>query len=202
MSQTLRRIEHQLDDWGRPAWLAAMVGGFIIFWPVGLAILGYMIWSGRMGCSARSNGRRRKWAERWETKMNAWGMQAKAFEPTGNRAFDEYREETLKRLEQEAKEFTDFLERLRMAKDRQEFEDFMRDRQRRRDEGEAGDDGTSEPSSGINGAPEPGPNRPGGPTSAAGTAGAGGGASGPGFGGFQGAPASYASVPRTGTQIS
>ena len=33
----------RLDDYGRPAWIAVMVLGFIVFWPIGLAILAYMI---------------------------------------------------------------------------------------------------------------------------------------------------------------
>ena len=37
-----------LDDRGKGAWIAAMVLGFIVFWPVGLALLAYMIWSKRM----------------------------------------------------------------------------------------------------------------------------------------------------------
>lgn len=40
----------RMDDFGRPAWIALMVAGFILFWPVGLAILAFMLWSGRMGC--------------------------------------------------------------------------------------------------------------------------------------------------------
>ncbi len=131
MTDALGRLESQLDAWGRPAWIIAMVAGFIVFWPIGLALLLYMIWSGRMGCG-RSGGRwQRRVADKWEKKMGAWGMQAKAYEPTGNRAFDEYREETLRRLEDEAREFTAFLDRLRMAKDRQEFEDFMTERRNR-----------------------------------------------------------------------
>ncbi len=47
---------------------------------------------------------------------------------SGNLAFDEYREETLKRLEQEQQEFTGFLERLRGAKDKSEFDQFLADR--------------------------------------------------------------------------
>ena len=54
-----------------------------------------------------------------------------AMRPTGNRAFDEYRAEALRRLEEEAQEFQAFLERLRMAKDRAEFDDFMRERRNR-----------------------------------------------------------------------
>src|SRR5207302_272490 len=50
---------------------------------------------------------------------------------SGNRAFDEYREETLRRLEEEQREFHDFLGRLRMAKDKAEFDQFMADRRAR-----------------------------------------------------------------------
>jgi hypothetical protein len=39
--------------------------------------------------------------------------------------------ETLRRLEEEQKEFRDFLERLRHAKDKAEFDQFMADRRSR-----------------------------------------------------------------------
>ncbi len=51
--------------------------------------------------------------------------------PSGNRAFDDYRAETLKRLEDEQREFKEFLERLRVAKDRAEFDQFMAARRER-----------------------------------------------------------------------
>jgi hypothetical protein len=44
---------------------------------------------------------------------------------SGNRASDEYRQETLQRLEEEQVEFRNFLERLRHAKDKEEFDAFM-----------------------------------------------------------------------------
>jgi len=44
---------------------------------------------------------------------------------SGNRAFDEYRADTLRRLEEEQQEFKDFLSRLRHAKDKEEFDAFM-----------------------------------------------------------------------------
>jgi hypothetical protein len=50
---------------------------------------------------------------------------------TGNRAFDEYRADALRKLEEEAVEFRAFLERLRMAKDRAEFDDYMTERKSR-----------------------------------------------------------------------
>ncbi|MEO1458271.1 MAG: DUF2852 domain-containing protein [Pseudomonadota bacterium] len=112
-----QRVEDTLDQWGKPAWIASMVAGFVLFWPIGLAILGYMIWSGRMGCGSK----RRHWRK--------WG---KAMErPTGNSAFDDYREETLRRLEDEQEAFTAFLKRLRDAKDRAEFDRFRAERDAR-----------------------------------------------------------------------
>jgi hypothetical protein len=55
-----------------------------------------------------------------------WGVSS-----SGNRAFDDYRAETLRRLEQEQREFREFLDRLRMAKDKVEFDQFMAERTRR-----------------------------------------------------------------------
>jgi hypothetical protein len=114
--------------------------GFIVFWPIGLAILAYLIWSGRMGCG-RHYGDLQQWRdraaekwerkrERWERHMQRWGGSPE-MRSSGNRAFDEYRKEALQRLEEEANEFRSFLERLRMAKDRAEFDDFMRERRNR-----------------------------------------------------------------------
>ena len=50
---------------------------------------------------------------------------------SGNRAFDEYKAETLRRMEEEQKDFGAFLERLRFAKDKSEFDQFMADRRNR-----------------------------------------------------------------------
>ena len=47
---------------------------------------------------------------------------------SGNQAFDDYRAETLRRLEDEQREFQEFLVRLRKARDKQEFDQFMAER--------------------------------------------------------------------------
>ena len=112
VAEWLGAAERKLDEHGKPAWIVAMVAGFILVWPVGLAILFYMIWSGRMG--GKCNG--------WKRRMGGYGA------PTGNAAFDEYREETLRRLEDEQKAFTTFLDQLRRAKDKAEFDQFMASR--------------------------------------------------------------------------
>jgi hypothetical protein len=54
---------------------------------------------------------------------------------SGNRAFDDYRTETLKRLEEEQREFREFLDRLRFAKDKTEFDQFMAERRNRQPDG-------------------------------------------------------------------
>jgi hypothetical protein len=126
-------LVRQLDDYGKPAWIAAMILGFVAFWPIGLAILGYLIWSGRMGC-----GQHRKrqhwvdWCGRQTERTDTWRAA-----PSGNAAFDEYRADTLKRLEDEFEDFQAFLEQLRMAKDKQEFDAFMASRKTADDSPEA-----------------------------------------------------------------
>lgn len=123
----------KLDDFGRPAWIALMVLSFIVFWPLGLAMLAFLLWSGRMGhgwgCRSFDNRWQQRMADRWdrfEQRRDRWGHGGgRGSSSSGNRAFDEYRDETLKRLEEEQREFREFLERLRLAKDRSEFDQFM-----------------------------------------------------------------------------
>ena len=86
----LRRAEAWMDDKGRGAWIAAMVLGFVFFWPAGLALVAYMTvtnrWSKQMfrsSCAAR--------------KSRHWAMHA-ASRPSGNTAFDAYKADTLRRL--------------------------------------------------------------------------------------------------------
>jgi hypothetical protein len=122
------QVALKLDDIGWPAWIALMVIGFVVFWPIGLAILAYIIWSGRMGCGKRH---RAEWREhKFKEKFGKWMGPGPAgpMYSTGNRAFDEYRADTLRRLEDEARDFQGFLDRLRMAKDKEEFDQFMSDR--------------------------------------------------------------------------
>lgn len=125
------RAETWLDDRGKGAWIAAMVLGFIFFWPVGLAILAYMIWSKRM--FSKSNGCNMSRRDRHQSFYAARA----AMRPSGNSTFDAYKTETLRRLEDEQRAFEDFLTRLREAKDKAEFDHFMEDRSRRANPGDA-----------------------------------------------------------------
>jgi hypothetical protein len=126
----------------RPYWRAhpgliiATILGFMLWWPVGLAFLLFTLGSRRMGCwnHDRWDGRPDRWQnkvermqwkmERMRDRMERHGF---GFGPpsSGNRAFDEYRQDTLRRLEEEQKEFKEFLGRLRHAKDKEEFDAFM-----------------------------------------------------------------------------
>jgi hypothetical protein len=115
-----------------PFRIVLIVLGFMVWWPIGLAILFYTLWSRKMGCW--SNDRFESKMQRMQYKMDrmrdhmersGFGFRGFGAPSSGNRAFDEYRMETLRRLEEEQKEFKDFLERLRQAKDKEEFDAFM-----------------------------------------------------------------------------
>ena len=143
MDDAMTTIAARIDDIGKPAWIALTVLGLIFFWPLGLLLLGYLIGSGRMGCWGPHS------AERWQHKMDRmqrrmqekmqrmqggggfWGGPAYS-QSSGNRAFDDYRAETLRRLEEEQREFREFLDRLRQAKDKAEFDQFMAEMRTRR----------------------------------------------------------------------
>ena len=121
-----------LDTPWHPGWIAVTILGFIIWWPIGLALLFFTLGSRRMSCWS-SQDRWQNKVERMQYKMDRMRdrMERRGFgfgfgPPTsGNRAFDEYRAETLSRLEEEQREFKDFLVRLRHAKDKEEFDQFM-----------------------------------------------------------------------------
>ncbi|MEX0760224.1 MAG: DUF2852 domain-containing protein [Tistlia sp.] len=122
-------VAAKLDDLGKPAWIGLMALGFILFWPVGLAVLAYMIWSGRMLCwNGAKMGKMGKARGRWYGPCGGGRRHA---DTSGNTAFDEYRAETMRRLEEEQNEFMSFLDRLRQAKDKAEFDQFMAERRNR-----------------------------------------------------------------------
>jgi Protein of unknown function (DUF2852) len=127
---TFRRAEAWMDQRGKGAWIAAMVLGFILFWPVGLALLAYMIWGKQMFARSCSSNRHRL-GRNPDAMHQDWSHRAWHGSPaTGNAAFDSYKAEALRRLEEEQQAFEAFLQRLRNSKDKSEFDAFMDDRAR------------------------------------------------------------------------
>ena len=125
-------------DW-TPATIALMVLGFIVFWPLGLAMLAYILFGDRLHAFKREANdkmdgfykscRRGGWHGR---DRGGWHRD------TGNVAFDDWRKAELERIEEERRkldtmreEFDSYLRELRRAKDQEEFDRFMRDRNNR-----------------------------------------------------------------------
>ena len=114
---------------GRPprGWeIAGIVLGFVFAWPLALA---YLVWK-FMGYPVPRDAK--AFFERTFARLGDTGHGGQGFAPTGNLAFDEYRraelarlEEERRRLDEEAQAFASFVEELKRAKDRQEFDAFM-----------------------------------------------------------------------------
>ena len=68
--------------------------------------------------------------DEWAAGKNRRKHTSRASGSTGNTAFDDYRAETLRRLEDEQDEFKGFLDRLRRAKDKAELDEFLAQRRR------------------------------------------------------------------------
>ena len=121
-------------DW-TPATIALMVLGFVVFWPLGLAMLAYIIFGERLQGFKRDANRKadgifascRRTKNRYQSHFT-----------TGNVAFDDWRKAELDRLDEERRkldemreEFDNYARELRRAKDQEEFDRFMRERQNR-----------------------------------------------------------------------
>ncbi|MEP9397688.1 DUF2852 domain-containing protein [Mesorhizobium sp. KR2-14] len=135
----------------RPAWtpatIALMVIGFMVFWPLGLAMLAYIIWGDRLDGFKRDVNRATDGIFAGCRKASY-----RAHSGTGNVAFDDWREKELERLAEERRkldetltEFDDYMRELRRAKDQEEFDRFMANRNR------------SKPTASARGGPDAGP---------------------------------------------
>jgi hypothetical protein len=135
----------------RPAWtpatIAMMVLGFMIFWPLGLAMLAYILWGDRLD-EFKSDVNRAtdnmannfKCGGRWGRRQH----HSSSAHSTGNVAFDDWREAEVARLEEERRkldemrnEFDEYLRELRRAKDADEFEEFMKSKKPKSSSGES-----------------------------------------------------------------
>ena len=140
----------------QPRWrvieIAAVVVGFMIWWAVGLTLLLVKLWRNRQGyptdmVTAARGAFEENVMKRWPGLTRGFACRTNSTAPaardwgftmsrsSGNSAFDGWREGELARLEAERRkleaaerEFADYIESLRQAKDREEFERFMRER--------------------------------------------------------------------------
>lgn len=129
----------------RPAWtpltILLMVVGFIVFWPLGLAMIAYILWGDRVPEIKRhftATGENVK--REWNGFCGRDGNSARSgFSASGNAAFDDYRSKELKRLDEERRkldderrEFESYVHDLRRARDKEEFDRFMHERLNRK----------------------------------------------------------------------
>jgi hypothetical protein len=114
--------------------IGAMVAGFVIFWPLGLLAL-FLKWkNGEMWRGASEQAA--PWAGFKKPDFSSWHRHHHyGFSNSGNAAFDDYKREALRRLDEERrrldeeqKAFREFVEKLRRAKDQDEFDRFMAER--------------------------------------------------------------------------
>lgn len=127
-------------DW-TPATVALMVLGFMVFWPLGLAMLAYIVFGDRFRSFKQTANQT---ADGLFSKCRSNGFRATHFS-TGNVAFDDWRKAELDRLEEERRkldemraDFDRYARELRRAKDQEEFDRFMRERSAERRSGDAG----------------------------------------------------------------
>jgi Protein of unknown function (DUF2852) len=117
--------------------LTTMIGGFILFWPVGLVALGAKLINGEMWKGSKHNVMPWTAYAEWRASKGdkPFGFTAPTWtakSESGNEAFDAYKKQQLERLEaerrkldEEQKAFGEHLAKLRRAKDQEEFDRFM-----------------------------------------------------------------------------
>lgn len=124
----------------RPAWtpvtIAMMVIGFMIAWPLGLAMIAYIIWGDRLEIFKQDVNRATDKVA--ETFKSATSRRETSYTKSGNAAFDDWREVELARLDEERRkldetmaEFDRYQADLRRARDKEEFDEFLKSRKRK-----------------------------------------------------------------------
>lgn len=149
MTQTAHSTGRR-PSWLRPAWTPATIGlmvlGFIVAWPLGIAMLAYIIWGDRLD-DFKHDARRSFGRFKREMDMKGFSAQGSAMNRgTGNVAFDEFRKAEIDRLEEERRkldtmveEFDSHLRNLRRAKDQSEFDEFLKSRHNHNGDHSTGD---------------------------------------------------------------
>jgi len=128
-------------SWGKSRWsfweFLIIVGGFVLFWPVGLVALFWKFKKGELWPGSADS--RAPWAGWRGFDTAKWRWPEGLRSNSGNSAFEAYKARELEKrddlrrsLVEEQKAFADFLDRLERAKDHDEFDRFMAEREAQR----------------------------------------------------------------------
>ena len=122
-------------EWGpRPPWAMHVHGygpplplkllsvgvAFLVFKPLGIALVAYWLLKDRFGFGP--------WRGGYGQGPRACGPGRRGMRSSGNSAFDERRRETLQKLRDEEKAFADFAEEQRRKRDQDAFDRFLAER--------------------------------------------------------------------------
>jgi hypothetical protein len=102
-----------------PVKILAVAAAFLVFPPLGLVALALTLWSCRHGGG-------------FEGARGFKGhgpFRGRRFWSSGNSVFDEKQREALKKLKEEAEAFAEFRRKQREARDKEDFDRFMADRE-------------------------------------------------------------------------
>jgi hypothetical protein len=123
--------------WGRAPWsfweIAVVVAALIVLLPIGLIALIWKLAKGELWAGSAQGVS--PWSRFKRQDIKRWAFRDELSPTSGNSAFDAYKARGLERLEQERRKlaeeqraFGEFLERLKRAKDHEEFDRFMSER--------------------------------------------------------------------------
>jgi hypothetical protein len=123
--------------WGRGTWsfweLALIAAAFVVFWPLGLIALILKLKKGELWRGSSEIAA--PWSRFKAQDLKRWTFRDDLSRNSGNSAFDAYKAREVERLEEERRKlaeeqraFGEFLDRLKKAKDQEEFDRFMSER--------------------------------------------------------------------------
>ena len=115
--------------------VALIAAAFIVFWPLGLLALFWKLAKGEMWPGSSQSAAPWSRFKGQDLNLKRWAFRDELTPTSGNSAFDAYKKSELDRLEQERRKlaeeqraFGEFLDRLKKAKDQDEFDRFMSER--------------------------------------------------------------------------
>jgi hypothetical protein len=123
--------------WGKVSWsfweIALIVAAFAVFWPLGLIALFLKMKKGELWRGSAESPA--PWSRFKGPDLKRWTFRDDFSRNSGNSAFDAYKAREVERLEaerrklaEEQRAFGEFLDRLKKAKDQEEFDRFMSER--------------------------------------------------------------------------